>query len=95
MTSLDNEIINDEYNKDEQLILNLTYEAETGRLILSDNYDNHYLCDLFGRIKTKFLPNITGQASYLERKNFNSARNFQSKKIKMKIYKLKKILIGH
>ena len=82
MTSLDNEIINDEYNKDEQLILNLTYEAETGRLILSDNYDNHYLCDLFGRIKTKFLPNITGQASYLERKNFNSARNFQSKKNK-------------
>ena len=79
MTSLDNEMINDEYNKNEQLILNLTYEAETGRLILSDNYNNHYLCDLFGRIKTKFLPNITGQASYIERKNFNSARNFQPK----------------
>ena len=72
-------MINDEYNENEQLILNLTYEAESGRLILSDNYNNHYLCDLFGRIKTKFLPNITGQASYIERKNFNSARNFQPK----------------
>jgi hypothetical protein len=54
MTSLDNEIKNDEYNKNEQLILNITYETETGRLILSDNYDNHYLCDLFGRIKQSF-----------------------------------------
>jgi len=79
MTSLDNEIINDIFNKKEQLILNITYETETGRLTLSDNYNNHYSCDLFGRIKTKFLPNITGQASYIERKNFNSARNFQPK----------------
>ena len=80
MSSLDDEIKNVEYNKKEQLILNITYETETGRLILSDNYDNHYLCDLFGRIKTKFLPNITGEASYIERKNYNSARNFKPKK---------------
>ena len=44
-------------NKKEQLILNICYDMERGKLILSDNYNNHYFCDLFGRIKTKFLPN--------------------------------------
>ena len=54
-------------NKD-QIILNICYNPENGELTLSDNYNNHYLCDLFGRIKKKFLPNVTGQVSYKERK---------------------------
>ena len=59
-------------NKKDQLILNICYDNETGKLILSDNYNNHYYCDLFGRIKTKFLPNVTGQASYTQRQKFFS-----------------------
>jgi hypothetical protein len=59
-------------NKKEQLILNICYDMERGKLILSDNYNNHYFCDLFCRIKTKFLPNVTGQASFTQRQNFLS-----------------------
>ena len=60
--------------EENQLILNICYETETGKLILSDNYDNHYFCDLFGRIKTKFKPNITGHVSYTQRQKIESAR---------------------
>lgn len=72
MTSLDQNSNNnsDLKNKNDQLILNICYDTESGKLILSDNYNNHYLCDLFGRIKTKFLPNVTGQANYTQRQNF-------------------------
>ena len=73
MSSTENNL----YNKNEeinQLILNICYETETGKLILSDNYNNHYLCDLYGRIKTKFKPNVTGQASYNQRQNIESAK---------------------
>lgn len=73
MSSTENNLYNknDEIN---QLILNISYETETGKLILSDNYNNHYLCDLFGRIKTKFKPNITGHVSYTQRQKIDSAR---------------------
>lgn len=73
MSSTENNLYNknDEIN---QLILNISYETETGKLILSDNYNNHYLCDLFGRIKTKFKPNVTGQASYTQRQYIESAK---------------------
>ena len=67
-------------NKKDHVILNISYNHETGKLILSDNYNNHYLCDLFGRIKTQFLPNVTGQASYTQRQNYYS----QSKKTRNK-----------
>lgn len=60
--------------EENQLILNICYETETGKLILSDNYDNHYFCDLFGRIKTKFKPNVTGHVSYTQRQKIESAR---------------------
>jgi len=81
MSSTENNL----YSKNEeinQLIRNICYETETGKLILSDNYNNHYLCDLFGRIKTKFKPNVTGQASYTQRQNINSAKslNLNNKK---------------
>jgi hypothetical protein len=42
------------YTNKEQIILNICFNPETGKLVLSDNYDNHYLCDLFGRIKKNF-----------------------------------------
>ena len=67
-----------EENKNDQIILNISYDTETGQLILSDNYNNHYICDLFGRIKTKFLPNVTGQANHTERHHFYSARNLNN-----------------
>ena len=71
-----------EKNKKDQIILNISYNIETGKLILYDNYNNHYLCDLFGRIKTKFLPNVTGQASYTQRQNFLSRnKNLQKKEL--------------
>ena len=69
-------------NNKEQIILNMYYNNETGKLILSDNYNNHYICDLFGRVKTKFLPNVTGQASYTQRQNFYS-KNKKIQKIEM------------
>ena len=56
------------YDNPPQIILNICYNPETGKLTLSDNYNNHYSCDLFGRITKKFFPNVTGQASYHERK---------------------------
>ena len=69
-------------NKKDQIILNISYNIETGKLILSDNYNNHYLCDLFGRIKSKFLPNVTGQASYTQRQDFFSRnKNLQKKEL--------------
>ena len=46
--------------EEEPIIKNLCYDDETGKLYLVDNKNRHYLCDLFGRKKTKFLPNVTG-----------------------------------
>ena len=57
-----------QFNNPTQIILNICYNPESGKLTLSDNYNNHYSCDLFGRIKKRFFPNVTGQASYNERK---------------------------
>ena len=66
------EVINNpnqkQFTNSTQIILNICYNPESGKLTLSDNYNNHYSCDLFGRIKKRFFPNVTGQASYHERK---------------------------
>ena len=43
------------------LILNLSYNPDTGKITLIDNNNNHYSCNLFGKIKTQFIPNITGK----------------------------------
>lgn len=82
MTALEQNSNNNSHlkNKNDQLILNICYDTESGKLILSDNYNNHYLCDLFGRIKTKFLPNVTGQANYTQRQNFFSKNKKNQKK---------------
>ena len=63
-----NDLNHKQYNNPSQIILNICYNPETGKLTLSDNYNNHYSCDLFGRIKKKFFPNVTGVATYHERK---------------------------
>ena len=67
---------------DEQIIKNICFINETGRLILSDNFNNHFLCDIFGRIKTKFLPNVTGTLDNRERrKRLFSAKQTKAKNI--------------
>ena len=53
-----------------KIIINISYDHDTGKLTISDNNNNKYLCDLFGRVKTKFLPNVTGRASYTQRQNY-------------------------
>ena len=67
---------------EKQIILNICFNNETGRLVLSDNYNNHYLCDMFGRIKTKFFPNVTGTVNYKERrKKLLSAKQTRARNI--------------
>ena len=39
---------------------NICYEMDTNKLMINDSENNQYLCDVFGRKITKFLPNITG-----------------------------------
>ena len=51
-----NELIKEQ----EPIIKNVYFDDESGKLYLIDNQNHQYLCDLFGRKKTKFLPNITG-----------------------------------
>ena len=70
---------NNKSNKD-QLILNISYNPDTGKLILSDNFNNHYSCNLFGRIKTQFIPNITGRASHTQRQHYLSNHIINQKK---------------
>ena len=65
-----------------QLIKNLCYEMDTNKLMINDNQNNHYLCDIYGRKKIKFLPNITGSLNRYKRQNIiNDKKNlsyFQS-----------------
>ena len=57
-------------NKD-QIILNICYNPENGELTLSDNYNNHYLCDLFGRIKKKIFTKCNRSSIIQRKKNKN------------------------
>ena len=41
-----------------QLIKNLCYEMDTNKLMINDNQNNHYLCDIYGRKKIKFWESI-------------------------------------
>ena len=83
-----------EYNNPPQIILNICYNPETGKLTLSDNYNNHYSCDLFGRIKKKFLPNVTGTASYHERK-IKTKEKYKMPKTTNNFYPKEKGLIAY
>ena len=52
------------------IIKQICYNPDNGRLILSDNLNNHYLCDLFGKKLTNFKPDLTGILSGRNRKKF-------------------------
>lgn len=67
--------------EEESIIKNICYDNESGKLILIDNKNNHFLCDIFGRKKKFFLPNISGIANPIERKNYPlTSRNSDPKK---------------
>lgn len=51
-----------------KIIKNICYIPDTGRLILSDSDNNHYLCDIYGNKNPEFLPYISGCISGLSRK---------------------------
>jgi hypothetical protein len=36
------------------------FDEDTGRLMLSDSDNNHYLCNIYGDKLTEFLPNVSG-----------------------------------
>ena len=64
-----------------QVIKNLCYEMDTNKLMINDNQNNHYLCDIYGRKKIKFLPNITGSLNRYKKQNILKDKNlsyFQS-----------------
>ena len=66
------------------LIKNICYEMDTNKLMINDSENNHYLCDIFGRKKISFLPNITGSLNRYKRQNL----------LKKKIFPLYKLLIS-
>lgn len=74
---------NNNYNlieKEDPIIKNICYDDETGNILLIDNKNNHFLCDIFGRKKIKFLPSISGLAKAETRKNYPlTSRNSNSK----------------
>ena len=57
------------------LIKNICYEIDTNKLMINDNQNNHYLCDIFGRKKIKFLPNITGSLNRYKRQYLQNDKN--------------------
>ena len=57
------------------LIKNICYEMDSNKLMINDNENNHYLCDIFGRRKIKFLPNITGSLNRYKRQNLLQGKN--------------------
>ena len=63
------ESITDEQQK---IIKNLWYDTDTGRFILTDNQNNNYLCDMFGRQKNLFKKRVTGISNRYQRKKKTS-----------------------
>ena len=51
-----------------ELISNLCYDSNTGRFILIDNQNNHYMCDLFGRRLGNFNSRVTGMYNRYQKK---------------------------
>ena len=52
--------------------------------------NNHFLCDIFGRKKIRFLPKISGIANVLERKNYPlTSRNTNSQKLLTEVFSSK------
>ena len=51
-----------------RIIKNLNYDSDTGRFILTDNQNNSYICDMFGRKKSLFKSRISGISNRYKRK---------------------------
>ena len=51
-----------------QIIKQICYNPDNSRLILSSSDNTHYLCDIYGNRKLKFLRGISGTSSTKERK---------------------------
>jgi hypothetical protein len=49
------------------VVKQIIFNEESGRLILSDDNNNHYICDIYGKQKPCFLPDITGCLNNKER----------------------------
>ena len=54
---------------------NICYEMDTNKLMLIDSENHQNLCDVFGRKKIKFLPNVTGSINRFESKNIFLGNN--------------------
>jgi len=70
----------DEENKN-PVYKNICYEMDSNKLMINDSENNHYLCDIFGRKRIKFLPNITGSINRYKYQNLSQGNNlsyFQS-----------------
>jgi len=63
-----------EVNK-QPLIKNICYEMDTNKLMINDSENHHYLCDIFGRKKIKFLPYITGIFNRNKNQNLSQEKN--------------------
>jgi hypothetical protein len=49
------------------VIRQIYFDENSGRLMLSDDNNNHYLCNLYGDKLTEFLPGVSGVVSQMER----------------------------
>ena len=54
--------------ENKNIIKNLYYNSDNGRFIMTDNQNNSYLCDMFGRQKNLFKSRITGIYNRYEHK---------------------------
>ena len=75
------------------LIKNICYETDTNKLMINDSENHHYLCDIFGRKKKKFLPYLTGMLNRNKNQNLSQEKksltyfyttNFSTKNISSK-----------
>ena len=60
------------------LVKYLCYEMDTNKLMINDTNNNQYICDVFGRKKIKFLPNITGSFNRYIRENILKEKDSSS-----------------
>ena len=62
-------------NNKQPLIKNICYETDSNKLMINDSENHHYLCDIFGRKKIKFLPYITGMINRNKIRNLSQEKN--------------------
>ena len=55
--------------EEKRIIKNLLFDSDTGRFILTDNQNNSFLCDIFGREKSLFKNRVTGIYNRYKPKN--------------------------